>query len=305
VENKNGLLKAFLIWLGLLGILVGCQGKAIEEQVAPIVNKVLDESSFIRYESNISPMKIMLPDDSWKAEEDSENLWMFASRHGIIMLSVTEDDAIVIPESAENIKSVLQKEGYNSEHYEVIEYSQQNIAALKSYRAVVKYDNSTASYAYGILYGTILDGKEYMASAMLYEDNQERLEQVKMAIYSFEVSLAEQLDLELIPEPEVEPEIESESTPELEPEIEPASTPELEPEIVPESTPEPTPELDPEPVIKRTKQSGNLRNGPGDDYNLIVTIPSGSEVLVHGQVNGWYEVDYNGSSGYIYRRFVD
>ena len=305
MKNKNGLLKAFLIWLGLLGILVGCQGKAIEEQVDLIVNKVLDESSFIKYEASISPMKIMLPDDSWKVEEDSENLWMFASRHGIIMLSVTEDDAIVIPESVENIKSVLQKEGYNSEHYEVIEYSQQNIATLKSYRAVVKYDTSTASYAYGILYGTILDGKEYMASAMLYEDNQERLEQVKMAIYSFEVSLAEQLDLEPIPEstlePISEPEVEPELTPELEPEVEPEPTPELEPEIALEPTPEPTPE----PVIRRTKQSGNLRNGPGDDYNLIVTIPSGSEVLVHGEVNGWYEIDYNGSSGYIYRRFID
>ena len=68
----------------------------------------------------------------------------------------------------------------------------------------------------------------------------------------------------------------------------------------------PTPTPTPEPVTRRVKQSGNVRSAPNEtDSTVWGTIPGGTDVLVYGQVNGWYEVEYNGSRGYIYKRFID
>lgn len=294
--KKKGLLLVMLIYIG---ILVGCGGaETANEPTTANVDE--EEGEPVKYTSKNGVMAIILPDDSWDVEEDSDSLYMFSSRHGVIMLSMMQDDNIVTPKSAKDLKRVLQKEGYDSEDFEVIEYSEQNIAMLKSYRAIVKYDKTKASYAYGVLYGTVLGDKEYMASAILYSDNDEQLEKVKTAIYSFEVYQDAELEVSDTPKVtvtlEVTPEPTSEPTPE--------PTPTLTPEPTSEPTPEPTPT--PGPVTRLVKQSGNVRSAPNEDDSTVWgTISGGTEVLVYGQVNGWYEIEYNGERGYIYKRFID
>ena len=44
----------------------------------------------------------------------------------------------------------------------------------------------------------------------------------------------------------------------------------------------------------------NLRKGPGTDYDVITTIPSGAIAKLLGQEGEWYYVSYNGYSGYVH-----
>ena len=295
MKNK-GLLVIILICVVLL---VGCQavgnekpqsdqGQSLQDQ------SVEEEAKPVKYTSNNKIMSIMLPDDSWTVEEDSDNLCMFSSRHGVIMLSEMQDSNIVVPKSEDDLKSVLQKEGYNSENYKVIEYENQNIDTLKAYKAVVQYDKDKASYVYGIIYGTILGDKEYMASAILYGEDTAVLERVKTSLYSFEVN------------PDAGPTATPVPTETPIPTATPAVTATPAPTVTPAPTATPAPTPTPEPVTRTVKQSGNVRSAPNEtDSTVWGTIPGGTDVLVYGQVNGWYEVEYNGSRGYIYKRFID
>lgn len=296
MKRKKWKLIAFLIVLGIVGTLGGCQGEK-QEETMPTPEAMNNPVEFV---SDSGKMSIMLPDDSWKMAEDTESLCMFSSKQGIIMLSKTQDTNLVVPESTEDVRKVLQKEGYSSENYEVIEYSEQNIDQLKSYRTVVRYEGDNVFYTYGILYGTILGDKEYMATAMLYGDDEAELERVKTSIYSFEVTPDE-----MTPEPTKELIPEATPTPEATPEQQATPTAEPTPEPTPQPTPEPTPTPEPEPIWRTVKQSGNLRTGPGDAYDLIMTISAGNDVLVYGQENGWYDCEYNGARGYLYKRFLD
>ena len=271
---------------------VGCQKETLITKSEETI--IEEEVLAVEYVSNSGSMSIMLPSDEWNIEEDSDNLWMFSSRHGVIMLSRVQDSEIVIPKSVDDMKKVLQKEGYNSESYEVVEYSDKHIDMLQSYKAVFKYDKDNASYAYGILYGTILGDTEYMASAMLYNEDVVQLERVKAAVDSFSIKPSEEPTSELAPTPE----------PEATPTPMPTATPE--PTVTPEPTGTPEPTKAPEPVTMRIKQAGNVRSAPNDvDSTVWGSLSAGTEVLVYGMVGNWYEVDYNGQRGYIYKRFID
>ena len=49
----------------------------------------------------------------------------------------------------------------------------------------------------------------------------------------------------------------------------------------------------------------NIRTGPGQTYKAIGSYPNKTEVEVTGEYdNGWYRVDYNGQTAYIYSGYV-
>lgn len=50
----------------------------------------------------------------------------------------------------------------------------------------------------------------------------------------------------------------------------------------------------------------NLRAGPGSNYAVLTTIPSGGAVTINGCVenSAWCQVDYDGSIGYGYARYL-
>ncbi|MBQ3553045.1 MAG: SH3 domain-containing protein [Clostridia bacterium] len=48
----------------------------------------------------------------------------------------------------------------------------------------------------------------------------------------------------------------------------------------------------------------NLRTGPSTDYELIMTVPNGSQIVIYSEQDGWYEVEYDGERGYISGKYV-
>ena len=48
----------------------------------------------------------------------------------------------------------------------------------------------------------------------------------------------------------------------------------------------------------------NVRSGPGTTYNRLGTIYPGVNYAITGEQSSWYEIDYNGTRGYVYGGFV-
>lgn len=49
----------------------------------------------------------------------------------------------------------------------------------------------------------------------------------------------------------------------------------------------------------------NVRSGPGTSYNVISTLPEGSEISVIGEDNGWAEIEYSQSPAYVSSSYID
>lgn len=48
----------------------------------------------------------------------------------------------------------------------------------------------------------------------------------------------------------------------------------------------------------------NVRNGPGTDYTRVGSLDAGAEALVNGQYGGWWQIEYQGSAGWVYGELV-
>ena len=48
----------------------------------------------------------------------------------------------------------------------------------------------------------------------------------------------------------------------------------------------------------------NIRNYPGLSGSIIGTMPDGASVIINGETNGWYVVNYNGIIGYSSSQFI-
>ena len=54
-----------------------------------------------------------------------------------------------------------------------------------------------------------------------------------------------------------------------------------------------------------TSDRVNIRSGAGTDYDILDTISSRQTITVIGETNnGWYQVEYNGTTGYIVSDYV-
>jgi N-acetylmuramoyl-L-alanine amidase len=55
-----------------------------------------------------------------------------------------------------------------------------------------------------------------------------------------------------------------------------------------------------------TLQSGylNVRSGPSINYPVIAMAPNGSALTILSQSGDWYNVDYNGTKGYVFGKYI-
>lgn len=81
------------------------------------------------------------------------------------------------------------------------------------------------------------------------------------------------------------------------------------PSPVTQPTPAPTPQPQPapQPVYNYgivTASALNVRAGASTSSKIIGVLPAGKVVTLLEEVNGWYKIDYNGKTGYIYGKYV-
>ena len=56
--------------------------------------------------------------------------------------------------------------------------------------------------------------------------------------------------------------------------------------------------------IVKVNSTLNMRSGPGSNYNVIGTLRNNDKVEIIKEVNGWYEIKFNGKSGYVSSQYV-
>ncbi len=311
MKRSRKILLAALMLGCTAALATGCKDKEVKDAAA-----VTAEPQ--KYVSKDENMVIYLPDHTWSTDEESNDLHIFTSVDGLIMISHTANEGDELyPEEEADLKKILDAEGYTSVGYEVESFEKNQISSMKSYKAVIRYTDKKATYTYGVLYGTILGDDVYLASAMVLSDDEQTLEAIKKAVYGFEWTPDEEI---LKPEetkaPEedeiVTPEVTKETTPQVTPEKTPEATPEATPEPTPESTPETTPEATPVPQEEITSLSQTgvcsspayVRSGPNTASDILGSLEQGDTVAITGEIRNWYRISYQGSTAYICKDYM-
>ena len=312
-------MKKTLLTLAAAGCAAAVTGCARQENVQEEIPAMQE------YVSEDGSLMLNLPGGDWQMDEDDDTMKIFSSPEGIVMVTHTENAADeMYPQTEEDIQTVLEIEGYDSEGYEVTEFSRSEVAQMKSYRAVIRYTEENAVYSWGILNGILLGDDVYMASAMVTKEDEALMEALKSSVYEYSWEM-EPSDEKKEVTPEVTPEATPEATPEPTPQATPEPTPETTPEPTPQATPEPTPEAAPEPTPQATPEpappvppeditpvsrSGYchspayVRSGPDNTSSVVGSVEEGQTVTITGEIRNWYQISYGGGTAYVCKDYI-
>lgn len=312
---RKGAMKKALLTLAAAGCAAAVTGCARQENVQEEIPAMQE------YVSEDGSLMLNLPGGDWQMDEDDDTMKIFSSPEGIVMVTHTENAADeMYPQTEEDIQTVLEIEGYDSEGYEVTEFSRSEVAQMKSYRAVIRYTEENAVYSWGILNGILLGDDVYMASAMVTKEDEALMEALKSSVYeySWEMEPSDEKK-EVTPEvtPEATPEPTPQATPEPTPETTPEPTPQATPEPTPQATPEPTPQATPEPAppvppedITPVSRSGYchspayVRSGPDNTSSVVGSVEEGQTVTITGEIRNWYQISYGGGTAYVCKDYI-
>ncbi|HFE9702378.1 TPA: SH3 domain-containing protein [Clostridium perfringens] len=56
--------------------------------------------------------------------------------------------------------------------------------------------------------------------------------------------------------------------------------------------------------IVKVNSALNMRSGPGSNYGVIGTLRNNDEIEIIKEVDGWYEIKFNGKSGYVSSQYI-
>ena len=316
---RKGAMKKALLTLAAAGCAAAVTGCARQENVQEEIPAMQE------YVSEDGSLMLNLPGGDWQMDEDDDTMKIFSSPEGNVMVTHTENAADeMYPQTEEDIQTVLEIEGYDSEGYEVTEFSRSEVAQMKSYRAVIRYTEENAVYSWGILNGILLGDDVYMASAMVTKEDEALMEALKSSVYEYSWEM-EPSDEKKEVTPEVTPEATPEATPEPTPQATPEPTPETTPEPTPQATPEPTPEAAPEPTPQATPEpappvppeditpvsrSGYchspayVRSGPDNTSSVVGSVEEGQTVTITGEIRNWYQISYGGGTAYVCKDYI-
>lgn len=316
---RKGAMKKALLTLAAAGCAAAVTGCARQENVQEEIPAMQE------YVSEDGSLMLNLPGGDWQMDEDDDTMKIFSSPEGIVMVTHTENAADeMYPQTEEDIQTVLEIEGYDSEGYEVTEFSRSEVAQMKSYRAVIRYTEENAVYSWGILNGILLGDDVYMASAMVTKEDEALMEALKSSVYEYSWEM-EPSDEKKEVTPEVTPEATPEAAPEPTPQATPEPTPETTPEPTPQATPEPTPEAAPEPTPQATPEpappvppeditpvsrSGYchspayVRSGPDNTSSVVGSVEEGQTVTITGEIRNWYQISYGGGTAYVCKDYI-
>ncbi|MCC5420773.1 SH3 domain-containing protein [Clostridium perfringens] len=56
--------------------------------------------------------------------------------------------------------------------------------------------------------------------------------------------------------------------------------------------------------VVKVNSALNMRSGPGSNYGVIGTLRNNDEVEIIKEVDGWYEIKFNGKSGYVSSQYI-
>lgn len=257
----------------------------------------------VEYTSKDGTVKITLPDNTWKVTQDADEMRVFSSGSDAMINIVhasTESamKTLSIQKTKDDLEAALTKQYSDANAYEIQSFESTKVENVDVYRYVIKYNATARMWAYSVTYGIVAPDQAYVITGTVTDDNPTLLKAVEDSVDSFTVLRDEELM-------NVTAAAIAAGTP-----------------AAGQTTTAATAQTDQNgnPTAGQTTTSSdesgslaaygstvnmyasdivNVRSGPGTDTNVVGGFSAGDVVTVTGETNGWYQVNVNGTTGYI------
>ncbi len=261
----------------------------------------------VEYTSKDGTVKITLPDNTWKVTQDADEMRVFSSGSDAMINIVhasTESamKTLSIQKTKDDLESALTKQYSDANAYEIQSFESQKVENVDVYRYVVKYNATARMWAYSVTYGIVAPDQAYVITGTVTDDNSTLLKAVEDSVDSFTVLKDEEL-MNVTAAPLTAG---VSTTGAATGSTTAATTAQTDQNGNP-TTGQTTTSADENgslaaygsTVNMYASDIVNIRSGPGTDTNVVGGFSAGDVVTVTGETNGWYQVNVNGTTGYI------
>lgn len=270
-----------------------------ETETEPETQKLITS---VEYTSKDGTVKLTLPDNTWKVTQDADEMRVFSSGNDA-MINVVHASTeaamktLTIRQTKEDLQAALVEQYNDPGAYNIESYEQSREGNVNIYRYVVKYNAAARMWAYSVTYGIVAPDQAYVITGTVTDDNKTLLKAVEESVDSFSVLKDEELKS-----------VTDTRTGETEGK-------KTQPQTTPQTTTAQTASATSsgEAATLKTYAQGstmysndvvNVRSGPGTDSSVVEAVELGGKVTVTGETSGWYQVNVNGTVGYIRKDFL-
>ncbi|MCC8046377.1 MAG: SH3 domain-containing protein [Clostridiales bacterium] len=250
------------------------------------------------YISEDGTVRIVLPDSTWEATQDVDEMRVFASAsESMINIVHASDESamknISVMESEEDLEATLANQYPEEDAFEVVSFQVNSSSTLSVYEYVVKYNYSTSMWAYSVTYALMSaeDDAAYVVTGTVTEDDAESLDAVQTAVESFTVLDTDSI-FSVLPGT-----VENNATTESETQQAASESEAGSDELTSLSEYSTS-------VTLYASTNVNIRQQPSTDADRIGSLLSGSAVTVTGETNSWFRVSVGGNTGYISKAYL-
>ncbi len=256
----------------------------------------------VEYTSKDGTVKITLPDNTWKVTQDADEMRVFSSASDAMINIVhasTESamKTLSIQKTEDELNTALTKQYSDTNAYEVQSFEAKTIGNVNTYRYVVKYNAAARMWAYSVTYGIVAQGQAYVITGTVTEDNSTLLKAVEDSVDSFTVLKDEEL-MNITSASTTTGTAGAAGTGETNAPASAAAT------AATSSAESASLTTYASQTTMYSSDIVNVRSGPGTDTEVISGFNIGDAVTVTGETNGWYQVNINGTTGYVKKDFL-
>lgn len=256
----------------------------------------------VEYISEDASIRIVLPDSTWNATQDVDEMRIFSSGSDAMISIVhaadeSSMDSISVMKTADELEESLVNQYPGEDAYEILLFEERSSSAVVTYEYVVKYNYSASMWASSVTWAILsADGDAaYVVSGTVAEDDEELLDAVLTSVESFSV-LDEDSIFYVLPDSDgASEENEPETETETETETEGDSSADGELATLIEYSTE---------VTLYTSSDVNIRELPSTGSERIGSLTEGNPVSVTGETTQWFQVMASGGVGYISKAYL-
>ncbi len=256
----------------------------------------------VEYTSKDGTVKITLPDNTWKVTQDADEMRVFSSGSDAMINIVhasTESamKTLSIQKTKDDLESALTKQYSDANAYEIQSFESKKVENVDVYRYVIKYNATARMWAYSVTYGIVAPDQAYVITGTVTDDNPTLLKAVEDSVDSFTVLKDEELmnvTAAAVASGTTTGKTSATTTAQTDQNGNPTTgqTTTSNDENGSLSAYDSTVNMYASDIV-------NVRSGPGTDTSVVGGFSAGDVVTVTGETNGWYQVNVNGTTGYI------
>ena|GEM_PF-1512005 len=270
--------------------------KEQESETASETEKTTEKESAVQklitsvdYTSRDGTIRITLPDNTWKVSQDADEMRVFSpGTNAMINIVHATTDAemqtLSIRTSEDELRESLTRQYSDEDAFEILSFRADTAEddQIKTYRYVVYYKAAARMWAYSVNYGIVAEDQAYVITGTVTDENSTMLSAVEDSVDSFTVLR--------------EGSLKGFSAAKLSSNASPS-------ELLKSGETEVT-AYEGEKTMYLAADAVNIRQEPGTEADVIGSLTQGQSVTVTGETDEWYQVRYEGMTGYVKKDFL-